>query len=62
MVKGFTSLNQKHYAEEVLLTYDAWDYHPSAKVLPPNLRLHKEDCDLHPDRAFHSRYRVIVAI
>jgi len=43
-----------------LRTYDAWDYHPSATVLSPNLRLRKEDCDLHPDRAFHSRDRGIV--
>jgi hypothetical protein len=60
MAKGLTSLSQKHYAEEVLHTCDAWDYHPSATVLPPNLRLRKEDCDLNPDRVFHSRYRGIV--
>ena len=36
------------------------DYHPSVTVLPPNLRLRKEDYDLHPDRAFHTRYRGIV--
>jgi hypothetical protein len=39
MVKGLTSLSQKHYAEEVLRTYNAWDYHPSSTVIPPNLRL-----------------------
>jgi hypothetical protein len=60
MAKGLTSLSQKHYAEEVLRTYNAWDYHPSATVLTPNLRLRKEDCDLNPDRVFHSRYRGIV--
>ena len=60
IAKGTTSLSQKHYAEEVLRTYNAWDYHPSATVLPPNLRLRKEDCDLSPDPAFHSRYRGIV--
>jgi hypothetical protein len=60
IAKGTTSLSQKHYAEEVLRTYNAWDYHPSATVLPPNLRLRKEDCDLTPDPAFHSRYRGIV--
>ena len=60
MVKGTTSLSQKHYAEEVLRTFNAWDYHPSSTVLPPNLRLRKEDCDLNPAPAFHSRYRGIV--
>jgi hypothetical protein len=48
MVKGLTSLSQKHYAEEVLHTYDGWDYHPSVTVLPPNLDFRKEDCNLHP--------------
>jgi hypothetical protein len=48
------------YPEEVLRTYDVWDYHPSSTVLPPNLRLRKEDCDLSPDPVFHSRYRGIV--
>ena len=43
MSKGLTSLSQKHYDEEVLRTYDAWDYHPSETVLAPNLRLRKED-------------------
>ena len=28
MAKGTTSLSQKHCDEEVLCTYDAWDYHP----------------------------------
>jgi hypothetical protein len=60
MAKGLTSLSQIHYAEEVLRTYNAWNYHSSATVLTPNLRLRKEDCDLNPDRAFHSRYRGIV--
>jgi hypothetical protein len=61
IAKGTTSLSQKHYAEEVLRTYNAWDYHPSVTVLPPNRRLRKEDCDLTPDPAFHSRYHGIVA-
>ena len=26
----------------------------------PNTRLSKDNCDLHPDRAFHARYRGIV--
>jgi hypothetical protein len=26
----------------------------------PNTRLSKDDCDLHPDWAFHARYRGIV--
>ena len=51
---------EKHYTEEVLCTYNVWDYHPSETVLPPNLRLRKEDCDLTPDPAFHSRYHGIV--
>ena len=46
IAKGTTSLSQKHYAEEVLRTY--------------NLRLRKEDYDLTLDPAFHSRYHGIV--
>ena len=30
------------------------------RFFPPTFVLRKEDCDLHPDRAFHSRYRGIV--
>jgi hypothetical protein len=58
-LKASPHLSQKHHAEEVLRTYDAY-YHPSATVLAPYLRLRKEDCDLSPDLAFHSRYRRIV--
>ncbi len=60
MTKDITSLGQKHYVEEVFYTYNTWNYHPSATVLPPNLRLLKEDCDLSPDPVFHSRSRDIV--
>jgi hypothetical protein len=34
--------------------------HPSSTVLPPNLQLRKDDCDLYPDCAFHYLYRGIV--
>jgi hypothetical protein len=60
MVKDTTSLSQKRYAEEVLRTFNSWNYHPSSTVLSPDLRLRKEDCDLNPAPTFHSRYRGIV--
>jgi hypothetical protein len=36
MEKRITTLSQKHYAEEVLRTYDVWYYHLSSTVLSPN--------------------------
>ena len=34
-----TTLSQRHYAEEMLRTYDAWDCFPSPTFLPPGQRL-----------------------
>jgi hypothetical protein len=57
---GKTLLSQKHYAEEVLRTYDYWDCIPALTPMTPGSRLTKEQCDPHPDPAFHRRYRGIV--
>ncbi len=37
------TLSQKHYAEEILRTYDSWDTDPVSTVLPPGKRLEKGD-------------------
>jgi hypothetical protein len=57
---GKTLLSQKHYAEDVLRTYDYWDCIPALTPMTPGSRLTKEQCDPHPDPAFHRRYRGIV--
>jgi hypothetical protein len=62
-IASTTCLSQRrgHYAEDVLCTFSAWNSIPALTVAPmrPNtrLRLSKDDCDLHPDRAVHDRYR-----
>ena len=58
--KGKTLLSQKHYAEDVLRTYDYWDCIPALTPMVPGARLTKEQCDPHPEPAFHRRYRGIV--
>ena len=55
-----TTLSKRHYAEEILRTYDAWECFASPTFLPPGQRLVKGTGDAIPDRAFHLRYRDIV--
>jgi hypothetical protein len=57
---GKTLLSQKHYAEDVLRTYDYWDCIPALTPMTPGSRLMKGQCDPHPDPAFHRRHRGIV--
>jgi hypothetical protein len=57
---GKTLLSQKHYAEDVLRTYDYWECIPALTPMVPGARLTKEQCDPHPEPAFHRRYRGIV--
>ena len=57
---GKTLLSQKHYAEDVLRTYDYWDCIPALTPMTPGSRLTKEQCDPNPEPAFHRRYRGIV--
>ena len=57
---GKTLLSQRHYAEDVLRTYDAWDCIPALTPMRPGARLTKEQCNLAPDASFHRRYRGIV--
>jgi hypothetical protein len=57
---GITILSQKHYAEEILLTYDSWDVDPSSTILPPGKHLEMCDTIIVPDKIFHLRYRGIV--
>jgi hypothetical protein len=59
---GKTLLSQKHYAEDVLRTYDYWDCIPALTPMTPGSRFTKEQCDPRPDPAFHRRYRGIVGI
>ena len=55
-----TLLSQKHYAEDVLRTYDYWECIPALTPMIPGARLTQEQCDPHPEPAFHRRYRGIV--
>ena len=57
---GKTLLSQKHYAEDVLRTYDYWECIPALTPMIPGARLTQEQCDPHPEPAFHRRYRGIV--
>ena len=57
---GKTLLSQRHYAEDVLRTYEAWDCIPALTPMKPGARLTKEQCNLAPDASFHRRYRGIV--
>jgi hypothetical protein len=60
MLNGTTTLSQKHYAEDILLTYDFWGSLPLATLLPPHTLLSKDDCDPAPERVFHLIYHGIV--
>ena len=55
-----TLLSQRHFAEDVLRTYDMWDCIPALTPMKPGARLTKEQCDPKPDPSFHRRYRGIV--
>ena len=55
-----TLLSQRHFAEDVLRTYDMWDCVPALTPMKPGMRLTKEQCNPKPDPAFHRRYRGIV--
>ena len=57
---GKTLLSQRHYAEEVLRTYDQWDCIPALTPMTPGIRLTKDQCNPSPDPVFHRRYRGIV--
>ena len=57
---GKTLLSQRHYAEDVLRTYEAWDCIPALTPMKAGARLTKEQCNLAPDASFHRRYRGIV--
>jgi len=50
---GKTLLSQKHYAEDVLRTYDYWDCILALTPRTPGSCLTKEQCNPRPDPAFH---------
>ena len=58
--KDKTLLSQRHFAEDVLRTYDMLDCVPALTPMKPGMRLTKEQCNPNPDPAFHRRYRGIV--
>ena len=60
LLAGTITLSQKHYAEGILRTYDAWEWLPSPTLLPPGQRLVKNSHDTPPDRPFHLCYPGIV--
>jgi hypothetical protein len=55
-----TILSQKHYTEEILLTYDSWDVTPSSTILSPGKRLEMSDTIIVQDKIFHLCYCDIV--
>ena len=57
---GRTLLSQRHFAEDVLRTFEMWDCVPALTPMRPGTRLTKDQSDLSPDLAFHRRYRGIV--
>ena len=57
---GRTLLSQRHFAEDVLRTFDMWDCIPALMPMKPGTRLTKEQSNPSPDLAFHRRYRGIV--
>ena len=57
---GWTILSQRHYATEVLRTFDYWDCLPPLTPMRPGTRLTKDDCNPSPQKEFHRRYRGIV--
>jgi hypothetical protein len=59
-ITSTTCLSQRHYAEDVLCTFSAWNSIPVLTPMRPNTCLSKDNCDLHPDRAFRVCYCGIV--
>ena len=57
---GSTLLSQRHFAEDVLRTFDMWVCIPALTPMKPGTRLRKEQSNPSPDPAFHRRYRGIV--
>jgi hypothetical protein len=57
---GRTLLSQRHFAEDVLRTFEMWDCIPALTPMKPGTRLTKEQSNSSPDPAFHRRYRGIV--
>jgi hypothetical protein len=55
-----TLLSQRHFAEDVLRTFEMWDCIPALTPMKPGTRLTKEQSNPSPDPAFHRRYRGIV--
>ena len=55
LLAGTITLSQKHCAEGILRTYDAWECVLSPTVLPPGQRWVKNSQDTPPDRPFHLR-------
>jgi hypothetical protein len=55
-----TLLSQRHFAEDVLRTFEMWDCIPALAPMKPGTRLTKDQSDPSPDLAFHRRYRGIV--
>jgi hypothetical protein len=57
---GRTLLSQRHFAEDVLRTFEMWDCISALTPMKPGTRLTKEQSNPSPDPAFHRRYRGIV--
>jgi hypothetical protein len=61
-----SSKQAKHFCRRNMMrktylrTYDYRDCIPALTPMTPGSRLTKEQCDPHPDPAFHRRYRGIV--
>jgi hypothetical protein len=53
-------LVQAGYTERVLRAFDAWESHPVATPLDPNVRLSKLDCPAVVNPHVHRKYRSIV--
>ena len=55
-----TLLSQRHFAEDVLRTFEMCDCIPALSPMKPGTRLTKEQSNPSPDPAFHRRYCGIV--
>jgi hypothetical protein len=56
---GRTLLSQRHFAEDVLRTFEMWDCIPALTPMKPGTRFTKEQSNPSPDPTFHRRYRTI---